>query len=92
VDDGIAYPVVAYTHDIIHELTLPYQEGEFLSAIEAPDKYDNYVLLATGTNPVTGYTQLNDRYLPVIQRSNSSLHLRRVFETDDWVLYKVFIY
>ncbi len=92
VDDGIAYPVVAYTHDIIHEFTLPYQEGQFLSAIEAPDKYDNYVLLATGTNEVTGYTQLNDKYVPVIERSNSALRLRRVFETDDWVLYKVFVY
>jgi hypothetical protein len=90
IDDGIAYPVVAYTRDIVHELTLPYQEGVFLSAIEAPDKYDNYVLLATQSNEVTGFTQLNNRYLPVIQKSNSALRLKPVFETDDYVLYKVF--
>jgi hypothetical protein len=89
VDDGIAYPVVAFT-DNINKLTLPYQEGVFLSAIEAPDKYDNYVLLATQSNEVTGFTQLNNRYVPVIKRSNSSLKMRRVFETDDWILYQVF--
>ncbi|OIQ71020.1 hypothetical protein GALL_473660 [mine drainage metagenome] len=65
IDDAIAYPVVAFTNDI-HKLTLPYQEGVFLSAIEAPDKYDNYLLLATDKNEVTGFTQLNNRYLPVI--------------------------
>jgi hypothetical protein len=91
VDDGIAYPIVAYTENIdFHKLTLPYQEGVFLSAIEAPDKYDNYVLLATQTNEVTGFTQLNNRYLPVIKKSNSALKMQPVFETDDWVLYKVF--
>lgn len=89
IDDAIAYPVVAFTNDI-HKLTLPYQEGVFLSAIEAPDKYDNYLLLATDKNEVTGFTQLNNRYLPVILKSNSGLRMRRVFETDDWVLYRIF--
>ena len=89
VDDAIAYPVVAFTNDI-HKLTLPYQEGVFLSAIEAPDKYDDYVLLATERNEVTGFTQLNNKYVPIIKNSNSALKLRRVFETSDWILYKVF--
>jgi len=88
IDDAIAYPVVALVTDI-HKLTLPYQEGVFLSAIEAPDKYDNYILLATQTNETTGFTQLNNRYVPVILKNNSSLRLRRVFETEDWVLYKI---
>jgi hypothetical protein len=89
IDDAIAYPVVALVTDI-NKLTLPYQEGVFLSAIEAPDKYDNYILLATQTNEITGFTQLNNRYVPVILKNNSSLRLRRVFETDDWVLYKIY--
>ncbi len=89
VDDAIAYPVVAFTNDI-HHLTLPYQEGVFLSAIETPDKYDDYILLATEKNEVTGYTQLNNKYVPVIKSANSALKLKRVFETNDWVLYKVF--
>jgi len=89
IDDAIAYPIVAFT-DNIHKLTLPYQEGVYLSAIEAPDKYDNYILLATPTNQVTGFTQLNDKYIPVIKKSNSALKLRKVYETDDWVLYRIF--
>jgi hypothetical protein len=89
LDDGIAYPVAAFTGNI-NKLTLPYQEGVFLSAIEAPDKFDNYMLVATESNPVTGFTQLNAKYIPVIKQSNSALKLRKVFETDDWVLYKVF--
>ena len=89
IDDGIAYPVVAFTGNI-HKLTLPYQEGIFLSAIEAPAEYDNYVLLATDKNEVTGFTQLNEKYIPVITRANSGLKFRRVYETNDWVLYKIF--
>lgn len=88
IDDAIAYPVVALTTDL-HKLTLPYQEGAFLSAIEAPDKYDNYILLATEKNEVTGFTQLNNRYVPIIKKTNSALRLRRVFETSDWILYKI---
>ncbi len=90
VDDAIAYPVVAFIDDRnFQKLTLPYQDV-FLSAIEAPDKYDDYILLATPKNRVTGFTQLNDKYIPVIKKANSALRLRRVYETDDWVLYKVF--
>jgi len=90
IDDAIAYPVVAFTNgNDIGKLTLPYQ-GIFLTAIETPDKYDNYILLATANNEVTGFTQLNDRYVPVIQKNNSELRLRRVFETNDWILYKIF--
>jgi hypothetical protein len=88
VDDAIAYPLVAYTTDI-KKLTLPYQ-GAFLSAIEAPDKYDDYILLATDKNEVTGFTQLNDKYVPIIKKSNSALKLHRVYETNDWILYKIF--
>jgi len=88
VDDAIAYPVVAFTKNI-QKLTLPYQ-GAFLSAIETPDKYDDYILLATEKNEVTGFTQLNNKYVPIIKKSNSALRLRRVYETNDWILYKIF--
>lgn len=88
VDDAIAYPVVALTKNI-QKLTLPYQ-GVFLSAIEAPDKYDNYILLASQKNEVTGFTQLNNKYIPIIKKANSGLKLHRVYETDDWILYKMF--
>jgi len=91
VDDAIAYPVAAFVHNVnFQKLTLPYQEGAFLSAIEAPDKYDDYILLATGKNQVTGFTQLNNRYVPIIKKNNSALKLKRVYETDDWILYKIF--
>jgi hypothetical protein len=88
VDDANAYPVVAYT-DNVHKLTLPYQ-SVFLSAIEAPDKYDDYILLASDKNQTTGYTQLNNKYLPVIKNTNSGLRFHRVYETNDWILYKIF--
>lgn len=88
VDDAIAFPVVAFTDDV-KKLTLPYQ-GVFLSGIEAPEKYDNYILLATEGNSVTGYTQLNNKYVPIIKKANSGLRLIRVYETDDWILYKIF--
>jgi hypothetical protein len=87
MDDAIAYPIVAFTKDM-HNLTLPY-EAVFLSAIEAPDKYDDYILLATDKNEVTGFTQLNNKYVPVIKKANSSLRLKRVYETNDWILYKI---
>jgi hypothetical protein len=89
VDDAIAYPIIAFV-DNIHKLTLPYEESIFLSAVEAPDKYDNYILLATDANKVTGFTQLNNKYLPLITHANSGLKFRRIYETDDWVLYKIF--
>lgn len=88
MDDAIAFPVAAFSKDI-RKLTLPYQ-GAYLSAIETPDKYDDYILLATPKNEVTGFTQLNDKYIPVVKKANSALKLRRVYETDDWILYKVF--
>jgi hypothetical protein len=90
IDDAIAYPAVAFVENAnFRKLTLPYEENSFLSAIEAPEKYDDYILLATATNSVTGFTQLNDKYVPVIKKSNSALRLRRVYETDDWVLYRI---
>ncbi|MBS1526140.1 MAG: hypothetical protein JST19_10855 [Bacteroidetes bacterium] len=87
VDDAIAYPVVAFTHHI-GRLTLPYQET-YLSASEAPERYVNYILIATERNPLTGYTQLNNKYLPAIRKSDNRLNLQKVYETDNWVLYKV---
>jgi hypothetical protein len=97
VDDAIAFPVVAFskkTNEIeakenLQKYTLPY-ENAFLSAIEAPEKYVDYIVLANPKNEVTGFTQLNDKYIPVIKKANSALKLHRVYETSDWVLYKVY--
>jgi hypothetical protein len=87
VDDAIAFPVIAYVNDM-QQLTMPYQ-GEFSSAIEAPQKYDDYILTATAKNIVTGYTQLNDKYITEIKFENSALHFRAVYQSDDWVLYQI---
>jgi len=87
VDDAVAYPVAAYINNT-RQLTMPY-EDEFTSAIETPDKYDDYVLIATAKNPVTGYTQVNDKYITTIQTINSRLKFRKVFENDNWVLYHI---
>jgi hypothetical protein len=73
----------------LQKYTLPY-ENAFLSAIEAPEKYVDYIVLANPKNEVTGFTQLNDKYIPVIKKANSALKLHRVYETTDWVFYKVY--
>ncbi|HVW99870.1 MAG TPA: hypothetical protein VHA52_05490, partial [Candidatus Babeliaceae bacterium] len=86
-DDAIAYPVVAFSHRI-YRFTLPYQET-YLSASEAPERYVNYILIATDRNPLTGYTQLNNKYLPAIRKSDQRLNLQKIYETDNWILYKV---
>jgi hypothetical protein len=88
VDDAVAYPVVAFTSNI-HKLILPYQ-SVFLSAVETPDRYDDYVLLATGTNEVRGFTQLDDRYTAFMKGINGAIRFQKVYESDDWVLYKIF--
>jgi len=87
IDDAIAYPVVANVKNI-KQLTMPYQD-EYSSAIEAPEKYDDYILVATAKNIATGYTQLNDKYVAYIENLNSALYLRVVYESDDWILYQI---
>jgi hypothetical protein len=87
MDDAVSYPIAAFTPDI-EKLTLPYQET-FLSAIETPYRYDNYILIATAKNPFTGYTQLNNRYIPLIRIVNSGVNYKKVYETDNWILYQI---
>jgi hypothetical protein len=89
VDDAIAYPIAAFTHNITH-LTLPYQD-DFLSAVETPNKYVNYILIANSKNPLSGYTLLNNRYTPVVyQLTNNSPNLQKAYETDNWTLYRLY--
>jgi len=87
VDDAIAYPVAAFINNT-RRLTMPYQD-EFASAIESPDKYDSYILIATAKNPATGYTQINDKYIIAIQTINSGLKFHKLYENDDWALYHI---
>jgi len=87
VDDAIAYPIVAFVTNI-KQLTMPYQES-FASAIESPDKYDDYILITTQKNIANGYTQINDKYIFILRQDNSSLNLRKIYETDNWALYEV---
>lgn len=87
VDDAIAYPVVAYVKNV-KQLTMPY-EDEYSSAIESPEKYDDYILVATAKNIATGYTQLNDKYIAYMRHLNSALYLRVVYESNDWILYQI---
>lgn len=87
VDDAIAYPVAAYVKNI-QKLTMPYQES-YLSALEAPDKYNGYVLIANEANPMLGYTQLTDYYLDGIRRKNPKLYIYKIYVTDYWTLYRM---
>jgi hypothetical protein len=87
IDDATSYPVVAFVDDI-RPLILPYGNN-FLSALETPDKYADYIVVATAKNVVTGYTQLNNKYIGIMKTANSQLEFRKVFETTDWVVYRV---
>ena len=87
MDDAVAYPIAAYANNI-KQLTMPYQD-EFASAIESPQKYDDYILVATPRNLSTSYTQLNDSYITIIQQNDKNLKLHVVYENDDWVLYHI---
>jgi hypothetical protein len=86
VDDANAYPVVSFVKDI-HSLTLPYQ-GAFLSAIENPNKYVDYVLVTSFENTVGGFTQLNYKYKAIMENKND-IRLYPVYTSDNWVLLKV---
>jgi hypothetical protein len=86
VDDANAYPVAAFVKDI-HAITLPYQ-ASFLSAIENPNKYVDYVLVTSFENPVGGFTQLNYKYKTVMERKND-IKLYSVFSSDNWMILKV---
>jgi hypothetical protein len=89
MDDATAYGVVAFVESAkIKSLTMPYQNN-FLSGVESPDKAADYIVIATAKNLVTGYTQLNDRYLTSIKRTLPQLIFKKVYETENWIVYRV---
>lgn len=85
-DDAVAYAIVGYTNDI-SKFTIPYQT-DYLSAVEAPEKYRGYLLIANNTNPMLGYTQLTEDYIEGIHQKKN-LYLHRIYVTDNWTLYKI---
>jgi hypothetical protein len=87
VDDAVAYPIVAYVNNM-KMLTMPYQES-YLSAIESPDKYDNYMLISNDTNPANGYTQLNGSYLDILKKTGHAVNMEKIYRTDNWSLYRI---
>ena len=87
VDDAVAYPIAAFIPHI-RALVMPYQ-ANFLSAMEAPGKYVDYILVASEKNPAYGYTQLTPKYLQILHNSDSRLLLDKRFETENWVLYRI---
>lgn len=86
VDDANAYPIVAFVKDI-HTVTLPYQSS-FLSAIENPNKYVDYVLITSFDNPVGGFTQLNYKYKAVMEHKND-IRLYPVYSSENWIILKI---
>lgn len=89
IDDSIAYPIVAFVSNIA-DLRLPYQEN-FISAIETPGQYVNYILIANAKNRLNGYTILNPRYGPIMfQTGNNYSTLQKAYETDHWTLYRLY--
>ena len=87
LDDAIGYGIIAFTHDI-KPVILPYQSN-FLSALESPDKYVDYVVVATENNTVSGYTQLNNKYIESIEHTMPHVGFLKVFETDQWAVYRI---
>jgi hypothetical protein len=87
MDDAVAYPIAAFVNHV-NSLVMPYQ-ANFLSAVEAPGKYVNYVLVASDKNPANGYTQLTPKYLQILRNADNRFFLDKKFETDNWILYKI---
>jgi hypothetical protein len=87
VDDAIAYPVVAYANHM-QQLTMPYQD-DFAGALESPEKYVDYLLIATAKNQNQGYTQINSKYIDLVKLSDDHLRLRIIFENSNWVVYQI---
>ncbi|RVU00461.1 hypothetical protein EOD41_13370 [Mucilaginibacter limnophilus] len=87
IDDAIAYPIVAFIHNT-KKLIMPYQE-KYLTAVEAPRDAVDYMLVATTKNPVSGYTQLNPLYLETVKANDASVSLKRIYEDDHWMLYRI---
>ncbi|HEY0245223.1 MAG TPA: hypothetical protein VGC01_06635 [Mucilaginibacter sp.] len=86
LDDAVCYQIVAFTNNV-KNLTMPYQEN-FISAIETPWDYDNYILIASDKNPVRAYSVLNTRYGPIMNMANNT-KLQKVYETEHWSLYHI---
>jgi len=87
MDDAVAYPVAAFI-DNVQGLILPYQ-NTFISAIENPAKYADYILVASDKNSKTDYTQLTSKYLQVLRNADNKIYMEKKYETDNWVLYKI---
>jgi len=87
VDDAVAYKIVAFT-DNIPGLIMPYQDT-YLSAIESPGDYANYILVTSPKNLMAGYTLLSSKYPPLLyQTTNNYATLQKVHETNNWALYR----
>jgi hypothetical protein len=86
VDDANAYPIAAFVKNL-GKLTLPY-EDVFLSAIENPTGYVDYVLVATKSNSVGGFTQLNEKYKGIMELKNN-VRMDKSYESDNWIIYKI---
>ncbi|WP_454803629.1 hypothetical protein [Mucilaginibacter phyllosphaerae] len=87
IDDAIGYGIIAFTQDI-KPVIMPYR-GNFLSALESPGRYINYIVVANANNLVAGYTQLNNKYLNSIRKNMSDVNFRKVYQTDNWTVYRV---
>ncbi|MEO6149268.1 MAG: hypothetical protein ABIN95_14110 [Mucilaginibacter sp.] len=87
MDDAIAYPIAAFTDDF-KKLILPYQDN-YLQTVEAPDKYADYILVASEKNLVGTYSQLSHKYPGILKGINTGVSLINVYETADWVLYRI---
>jgi hypothetical protein len=87
VDDAVAYKIVAFTDDI-PGLIMPYQDT-YLSAIETPGDYAEYILVTSPKNLMSGYTLLSSKYPPLLyQTATNYATLQKVHETTNWALYK----
>lgn len=87
VDDAVAYKIVAFT-DNIRALIMPYQDT-YLSAVESPGGYVQYILVTSPKNLMSGYTLLSTKYPPLSYKTaNSFATLQKVYETPNWTLYR----
>lgn len=86
IDDAAAYGIVAHLENL-NNILLPFQPS-FVTVVENPTLSVNYMCIAKRENRLHNFTVLNAYNIEQMRR-RIGLNLLVMFETPNWVLYKI---
>ncbi|HCT23212.1 MAG TPA: hypothetical protein DIW54_07715, partial [Chitinophagaceae bacterium] len=86
IDDAAAYGIVAHLESL-NNILLPFQPS-FVTVVENPTLSVNYMCIAKRENRLHNFTVLNAYNIEQMRR-RIGLNLLVMFETPNWVLYKI---